>query len=84
MLKAMRQRALGLGLLVAVGATLGACGGGPSLGGGGGGLGLSNPFSKGTSDFDMTFLSASSTWDLNKDGTVTCDEWKQYATEIFR
>lgn len=84
MLKAMRHRALGLGLLMAVGVVLSACGGGPSIGGGGGGLGLSNPFSKGTSDFDMTFLSASSTWDLNKDGNVTCDEWKQYATEIFR
>lgn len=74
-----RQRALGLGLVAVVGATLGACGGGASLGGG-----LSNPFSKGTSDFDMTFLSASSTWDMNKDGTVTCDEWKQYAGELFR
>ncbi len=79
MLKATRQRALGLCLMMASAAGLAACGGGSGLGGG-----FSNPFSQGTSDFDMTFLTASSTWDLNKDGTVTCDEWKQYATEIFR
>jgi hypothetical protein len=82
MLKATRRRALGLGLVTATATVLSACGGGGGLLGGGGGI--SNPFSKGTSDFDMTFLSASSTWDMNKDGTVTCDEWKQYAGEIFR
>lgn len=81
MLKATRQRALGLCLMTASAAGLAACGGGSGLGGGGG---FSNPFSKGTSDFDMTFLTASSTWDLNRDGIVTCDEWKQYATELFR
>ncbi len=80
MLKATRTRALGLCLMTASAAGLAACGGSP-LGGGGG---LSNPFSQGTSDFDMTFLTASSTWDMNKDGTITCDEWKQYAGEIFR
>lgn len=80
MLKATRRSALGLCLMTGAATALSACGGSP-LGGGGG---LSNPFAQGTNDFDMTFLTASSTWDLNKDGTVTCDEWKQYATEIFR
>lgn len=42
-----------------------------------------NPFSN-TSDFDRTFIAAAQTWDLNKDGAVTCDEWVQYVTEGFR
>lgn len=51
--------------------------------GGSGGLltgTLSNPFTSQKSDFEMTFLSASQTWDMDKNGTVTCDEWKQYVT----
>jgi Ca2+-binding EF-hand superfamily protein len=43
----------------------------------------STPFSS-TSDFDRTFIGAAQTWDLNKDGSVSCDEWKQYATTSFR
>jgi hypothetical protein len=78
MLKAMRQPALSLALAVVWGGALAACGGGSAL------PSLSSPFAKGTSDFDLTFLSASSTWDMNKDGTVTCDEWKQYATELLQ
>lgn len=81
MWKATPRRGLGLCLAMSATAVLAACSGGSSSLGGGG---LSNPFSSGPSDFDVTFLSASSTWDLNKDGTVTCDEWKQYATEIFK
>ncbi|WP_333794078.1 EF-hand domain-containing protein [Hyphomicrobium sp.] len=42
-----------------------------------------NPFNN-TSDFDRTFIAAAQTWDLDKDGTVTCDEWVQYVTEGFR
>jgi hypothetical protein len=78
MLEAMRQPALSLALAVVWGGALAACGGGSAL------PSLSSPFAKGTSDFDLTFLSASSTWDMNKDGTVTCDEWKQYATELLQ
>lgn len=37
-----------------------------------------NPFSS-TSNFDVTFVNASQTWDLDKNGTTTCDEWKQYS-----
>jgi hypothetical protein len=33
---------------------------------------------------DREFAVAAITWDLNKDGDVTCDEWKQYATGLFR
>jgi hypothetical protein len=32
---------------------------------------------------DRVFLSAAGNWDLNHDGVVTCDEWKQYAGELF-
>jgi Ca2+-binding EF-hand superfamily protein len=33
---------------------------------------------------DREFVIAAVTWDLNKDGNVTCDEWKQYVTSLFR
>ena len=55
-----------------------AAGGCSSIGGGGG-----NPFGS-TNDFDRTFISAAQTWDLNKDGDVTCDEWIQYLGIMFR
>jgi Ca2+-binding EF-hand superfamily protein len=42
-----------------------------------------SPFSS-SSDFDRTFIGAAQTWDLNKDGSVSCDEWKQYAATSFR
>lgn len=42
-----------------------------------------SPFSS-SSDFDRTFIGAAQTWDLNKDGSVSCDEWKQYAMSSFR
>jgi Ca2+-binding EF-hand superfamily protein len=44
---------------------------------------VSNPFSN-TNDDDRVFIAAAQTWDLNKDGTVTCDEWKQYVTTAVR
>ena len=37
----------------------------------------------GPSEIDRTFLIAAGNWDRNKDGNVTCDEWKAYATELF-
>lgn len=49
-----------------------------SFGGGGG-----NPFSS-ASNTDVTFVSASQTWDLDKNGIITCDEWKQYASGELR
>lgn len=34
-------------------------------------------------DVDRVFLSAAGNWDRNRDGVVTCDEWKAYAAELF-
>ncbi|KWT65786.1 hypothetical protein APY04_2633 [Hyphomicrobium sulfonivorans] len=34
-------------------------------------------------DTDRVFLSAAGGWDRNRDGVVTCEEWKEYATELF-
>jgi hypothetical protein len=39
--------------------------------------------SAGLPDTDRVFLSAAGGWDRNRDGVVTCDEWKAYATELF-
>jgi Ca2+-binding EF-hand superfamily protein len=33
---------------------------------------------------DLKFVEAVATWDVNHDGNVTCDEWKRYATGLFR
>lgn len=81
MLTGARHWMAGLVFSLAAGTlALSGCAGGSSPLGGA----LSNPFAQGTSDFDITFLSASSTWDMNKDGVVTCDEWKQYSGELLR
>jgi hypothetical protein len=37
----------------------------------------------GPSEADRVFLMAPGNWDRNKDGVVTCDEWKAYAAELF-
>lgn len=37
----------------------------------------------GPSEIDRVFLIAAGNWDRNKDGIVTCDEWKAYAAELF-
>ena len=34
-------------------------------------------------EVDRVFLSAAGSWDTNRDGIVTCDEWKAYAGELF-
>lgn len=44
---------------------------------------VSNPFAN-SNDDDRTFIAAAQTWDLNKDGSVTCEEWKQYVTTAVR
>jgi Ca2+-binding EF-hand superfamily protein len=33
---------------------------------------------------EREFALAAVTWDLNKDGNVTCEEWKQYVSGLFR
>jgi len=42
-----------------------------------------SPLAEATS-VEREFVAAAVTWDLNKDGQVTCQEWKQYATGLFR
>jgi hypothetical protein len=37
----------------------------------------------GADSVDMAFVRAAPTWDLDHDGVVTCDEWKQYAGQMF-
>ncbi len=34
-------------------------------------------------EVDRVFLSAAGNWDRDRDGAVTCLEWKQYAGELF-
>jgi hypothetical protein len=34
-------------------------------------------------EVDRVFLSAAGSWDTNRDGVVTCDEWRAYANELF-
>lgn len=41
-----------------------------------------SPFAS-ASDVEKRFVAAAITWDLSRDGDVTCDEWKRYATELF-
>jgi Ca2+-binding EF-hand superfamily protein len=50
---------------------------------GGCSTGSGSPLDK-ASAIDREFVIAAVTWDLNKDGDVTCDEWKQYVTSLFR
>ncbi len=33
---------------------------------------------------DLKFVAAVATWDMSRDGNVTCSEWKQYATGLFK
>ena len=36
------------------------------------------------SPLERQFAAAAVTWDLNHDGDATCEEWKQYASALFR
>jgi Ca2+-binding EF-hand superfamily protein len=42
-----------------------------------------SPFGS-SSTVDQTFVGAAQTWDFDKNGAVTCDEWKNYATTSLR
>lgn len=33
---------------------------------------------------DRTFISAAQTWDFDRDGTVTCEEWRGYAVSLVK
>lgn len=41
------------------------------------------PFSN-SSDLDRTFIAAAGTWDIDKNGSVSCDEWKEYVSTLLR
>jgi hypothetical protein len=43
-----------------------------------------SPFGGSTSSIDRTFIGAAQTWDFDKDGSVTCDEWKNYVATLVR
>ena len=64
-------------LAIAVMLSLAGCGGSPLSAIG------SITGSKIVSNTDRVFLMAAGNWDRNRDNTVTCDEWKAYATELF-
>ena len=66
-----------LALTISLVAALSGCSSMPSLTGGG------NPFSS-SSGVDRTFIGAAQTWDFDKDGAVTCEEWKNYVTTLHR
>jgi Ca2+-binding EF-hand superfamily protein len=42
-----------------------------------------SPFASAT-PVELEFVAAAVTWDLNKDGDITCAEWKQYVAGLFR
>jgi hypothetical protein len=63
------KRFVSLGLLASAALLTSACAGQGQL--------------SGASSVDMAFVRAAPTWDLDRDGVVTCDEWKQYAGQLF-
>ena len=67
-----RWTACAAGLVVAV--SVQACSGANPL----------DTFKSGPSTFDVTFISATETWDLDRDSVVTCDEWKQYSGSLLQ
>ena len=60
-------------------ASLAACGTSPMKA-----IGSINPFNNNLAETDRVFLMAAGSWDRNHDNVVTCDEWKAYATDLFR
>ena len=66
------RRRIGAGLGLALVLAQGAC----TTGG-------MSPFAS-ASPIDKEFVAAAVTWDLNRDGDVTCEEWKRYVADLFR
>ncbi|MFM7084384.1 MAG: EF-hand domain-containing protein [Hyphomicrobium sp.] len=64
-------------LLIFLSLALASCGSFPSI------TGAKSPFGGG-SNMDRTFIAAAQTWDFDKDGTVTCDEWKNYTLSLIK
>jgi hypothetical protein len=73
MAAAMRRR-VGAGLAVLLALAMSAGCGGPDV---------SSPFLPSTS-IEKEFIGAVVTWHLNRDGDVTCEEWKAYVAGLFR
>lgn len=70
------KRSIPLLLLLGLGFELASCGSFPSITGSKSGVGGGK--------IDRTFIAAAQTWDFNKDGNVTCDEWKNYAVSLVK
>lgn len=71
-----RQNGRIIGAIGLVAVVCGGCSSMPSFGG-------KSPFGS-SSTVDQTFIGAAQTWDFDKNGSVTCDEWKSYATTSMR
>jgi hypothetical protein len=50
---------------------------------GAGGCATQGSAPESASAIDRVFASSATTWDVNRDGEVTCEEWKQYARGLF-
>lgn len=76
-----RPRRGSFGLAFAAALAVGACSSFPSISSltGGG----ASPFSS-SSLIDRTFIGAAQTWDTDKNGSVTCDEWKGYVLGLMK
>lgn len=68
------SRIFGWFALAGIVVVAGGCSGGPKI---------SNPLSSANNN-ELLFVSAAPTWDMNKDNTVSCQEWKQYTAELFQ
>jgi Ca2+-binding EF-hand superfamily protein len=53
------------------------------LGGCAGGQGPSSPLWGSGSREDIVLVKAARTWDLNHDGSVSCEEWREYSGRLF-
>ncbi|MDX2307861.1 MAG: histidine kinase [Hyphomicrobium sp.] len=69
------------GAAAALAMALGGCSSAPSLSSLTGAI---PSFSPSSSVLDRTFMGAAQTWDIDKSGSVTCDEWKTYAAGLMR
>ena len=47
------------------------------------GCSLAQPGRMHVDNIDMAYLASAVTWDRNKDGVVTCDEWRDYLEELL-
>lgn len=67
----MLKRGFACFVILSSAAAVAACGGGGA-----------SPFG-GASSNDLLFVSAAPTWDLDKNRSVTCQEWQSYTAQLF-